>query len=102
MREFIQAKRAEVALLCQRFGVQRMYLFGSVVNSEFDVEHSDIDVLVEFADLPDLDRFESYFGLKESLERLFGRPVDIISAVNLRNPYFRERVLQTREELYAA
>lgn len=62
-------------------------------------QHSDIDVLVEFTDL---DRFELYFGLKDGFEQLFDRPVDIVGIAGLRNPYFREQVLQTREELYAA
>jgi predicted nucleotidyltransferase len=79
-----------------------MDLFGSAVGSTIDIEHSDIDVLVEFADLSNVDRFDSYFGLKEDLEQLFGRPVDLVSSAGLRNPYFRQQVLQTREELYAA
>ncbi len=42
------------------------------------------------------------FGLKEGLERLLGRAVDVVSAMSIRNPYFRDRVMQTREPLYAA
>lgn len=39
---------------------------------------------------------------RDTLEDLFGRSVDLVSPNALRNPYFAERVEQTREELYAA
>jgi hypothetical protein len=35
------------------------------------------------------------------LETLFGRPVDLVTAVSLENPYFRERVLAERQLVYA-
>ena len=40
--------------------------------------------------------------MKEGLERILGRPVDVVSATSIRNPYFRERAMRTRELLYAA
>lgn len=60
-----------------------------------------MDFLLEFReDVPD--SFAAYFGLKEALERLLGRQVDLVMPKALRNPYFAETVEQTREELYAA
>lgn len=44
----------------------------------------------------------TYFDLKESLEQILGRPVDVVSATSIRNPYFRDQVMRTREKLYAA
>jgi hypothetical protein len=38
----------------------------------------------------------------ENLERLFGRPVDLVMARAIRNPYFLESVNRTRTVLYAA
>ncbi|CAL9674808.1 hypothetical protein SUDANB95_07757 [Actinosynnema sp. ALI-1.44] len=48
------------------------------------------------------DYFGSYFALKEGLERIFARPVDLVSGSSIRNPYFRQRVMETGEQLYAA
>jgi len=45
---------------------------------------------VEFEDQPGRDRFGSCFALKEGLERIFGRPVDLVVNSTLRNPYFRD------------
>jgi predicted nucleotidyltransferase len=42
------------------------------------------------------------FGLLESLVRLMGRPVDLVVASAIKNPYFRQSVEQTRALLYAA
>ncbi|NHD16751.1 MULTISPECIES: nucleotidyltransferase domain-containing protein [unclassified Actinopolyspora] len=102
MHELIEEKRQEIEELCSMLSVRRLDLFGSAVDGSFDAVSSDVDVLVEFEAGPDFDHFGAYFGLKEGLERILGRPVDVVSSSSLRNPYFRQRVLETREELYAA
>ena len=43
-----------------------------------------------------------YFEIKEALETLFGRPVDLVIPSAIENPYFRESVDETRTLLYAA
>ena len=45
---------------------------------------------------------DAYFGLKEELERLFGRPVDLVSLASLSNPYFIREIEASRRLLYAA
>ncbi|XVS63805.1 nucleotidyltransferase family protein [Actinosynnema sp. CA-299493] len=102
MHEIITARSSEVGDLCRTLGVRRLDVFGSAVGDSFDVVSSDVDVLVEFDAGPGFDYFDSYFALKEGLERIFGRPVDLVSGSSIRNPYFRQRVMETREQLYAA
>ncbi|MEJ2854676.1 MULTISPECIES: nucleotidyltransferase family protein [unclassified Saccharothrix] len=102
MHEVIRARLSEVEDLCRALGVRRLDVFGSAVGDSFDVVSSDVDVLVEFDAGPGFDYFGSYFALKEGLERLFDRPVDLVSGSSIRNPYFRQRVMETREQLYAA
>jgi predicted nucleotidyltransferase len=99
----IEARRAEIQVLCRGLGIRRLDVFGSAVGNSFDVDTSDVDVLVEFDDArTGFDYFGTYFALKEGLERLLGRAVDVVSVTSIRNPYFRERVMQTRQPLYAA
>lgn len=90
-----------IAELCQRFHVRRLSIFGSAVTSAFDPETSDVDFLVEFDDGA-TDLFGAYFDLKEALETLLGRPVDLVTPKSLENPYFAESVERTRRDLYAA
>ena len=44
----------------------------------------------------------AYFALREQLEALFARPVDLVTPPGLENPYFRQRVEQEKTLLYAA
>ena len=98
----IEEHRAELAELCRRHHVLRLAVFGSATRDDFDAERSDLDFLVDFEPLPPGGYADAFFGLLESLERLFGRPVDLVVASAIRNPYFRESVLTTQELLYAA
>lgn len=93
--------RDAIADLCRQFGVRRLSVFGSAVTDRFDPERSDVDFLVEFAK-GSPNSFDTYFGFKEALEELLGRPVDLVEPVALENPYFAASVRETAEELYAA
>jgi predicted nucleotidyltransferase len=44
----VDEKEEAVAVLCRRFGVRRLELFGSAVKGTFDPGTSDLDFLVEF------------------------------------------------------
>ncbi len=98
----IALHREELQVLCRRFHVRRLDVFGSAARSDFDPARSDIDLLVEFEPMRPGAYVDAYFGLKEELEQLFGRPVDLISAASIRNPYFRQSVERTKALLYAA
>lgn len=92
----------EVVALCRRFGVRRLDVFGSAVSGAFDATRSDVDFLVEFDPPEGVSRFDAFFGLKESLEEVLGRPVDLVDPSALDNPYFAAEVATTRRALYAA
>ncbi len=94
--------RDDVVALCRGFRVRRLDVFGSASSGEFDAERSDIDFLVEFELPAGASRFDAFFGLKEGLEAILGRPVDLVDPSALDNPYFAAMVEQTRQELYAA
>jgi predicted nucleotidyltransferase len=98
----VEDRVEEVKQICRRHGVERLDLFGSAAREGFDVEGSDLDFVVSFErrDPPEL--FDRYFGLKEDLEELFGRGVDLVmeGAVG-KNPRFAESVAETRVPLYA-
>ncbi len=86
--------------LCRRHHVRQLDLFGSALTDRFDPERSDLDVLVEFDDLPPGAYADAYFGLKQDLESLFGRDVDIVTNSALENPYFRRAVEAHRQTLF--
>ena len=103
MHAFISDNTAELGRICQSFKVRRLEIFGSAAEGPFDTERSDIDLLVEF--LPDADLgpwMARFFDLKQALEELFGRSVDLVMSSAMRNPWFMREVNRTRRLLYAA
>jgi predicted nucleotidyltransferase len=69
--------------------VRSLDLFGSVARGEAKPE-SDVDLLVEFEEVPG---FVGYLRLRNRLQEILGRPVDLVMASGLR-PRIRERVLR--------
>jgi predicted nucleotidyltransferase len=98
----VEAALPEIRELCRRLGVARLDLFGSASGPEPAENPGDVDVLVEFASVPQAELFSTYFALKKGLEAILQRPVDVVSMNRLENPYVRRSVLAQREELYAA
>ena len=92
----------ELAELCRWHHVERLEVFGSATAGNFNPDTSDIDFLVEFNEPVAGRRFETHFELTESLESLFGRPVDLIVYSNVENPYFRASVDQTQKPIFEA
>ena len=93
--------RDAIARVCRAYGVSRLQLFGSATSELFDNERSDVDFLIEF--LPSAgDPFAAYFGVKESLETLVGREVDLVMASAVRNPHFAASANRSAEDVYAA
>jgi predicted nucleotidyltransferase len=102
MHPAIARCRDEIAELCRRYHVQRLELFGSATGERFDADRSDVDFLVEFEPLAEGQHADTYFGLRESLESLLARPVDLVMTQAIRNRYFLEAIQPTRTLLYAA
>jgi predicted nucleotidyltransferase len=92
--------REPLTNICQRFRVERIYLFGSAADGRFDSERSDLDFLVTLEEQPPGEYADNYLGLAQALEKLFGRPADLVTERSIRNPYFRETVFGTRQLLY--
>ncbi|NTV39147.1 MAG: hypothetical protein HGA51_04210 [Demequinaceae bacterium] len=91
----------DIARACARHGVRRLRAFGSVLTDRFDVNTSDVDFLVDFE--PGVEHlFDAYFGLREDLETLLGRDVDLVMAAAVRNPHFAASVFDSALEVYAA
>lgn len=95
-------RAADLHQLCVRFHVLRLGLFGSAATANDFDKASDLDFIVEFQQIPIADYADAYFGLHESLEELFGRPIDLVVESAIKNPYFRQAVEETRTSLYAA
>lgn len=102
MHSLIAGKLSEIEHLCRRHHVERLDLFGSATGERFDPESSDVDFLVRFLPLEGRAYPDAFFGLLQDLECLLGRPVDLVSAPRIENPYLRRSIEQSRETLFVA
>jgi predicted nucleotidyltransferase len=103
MLAVVEQKQPELATLCRKHSVRTLELFGSAATADaFDPERSDLDFLIEFALDDARGPADQYFGLREDLQRLFQRDVDLVTVRSLRNPYFIRSVNRTRRLLYAS
>ncbi len=97
--EDIQKIKPEIDRICRRLPVRRLGLFGSVLTQEFSPS-SDVDVLVDFDSGEDIDLFDKYFDLKEQLDGLFKRDVDLVVDKKFKNPVLRKSIERTRTFIY--
>ncbi|MGH9787541.1 MAG: nucleotidyltransferase family protein [Candidatus Acidiferrales bacterium] len=101
MTYLFEQHRAQLEALCRSYGVRRLEVFGSAATGLTRSEEGDLDFLVEFQPLPPGGYADAYFGLLESLEALYERPVDLVVPSAIRNPFFLQSVERTRALLYA-
>ncbi|MFW6119245.1 MAG: nucleotidyltransferase family protein [Planctomycetota bacterium] len=96
----LQVDRDRLAEVCERYGVERLEVFGSFTRGEAEAE-SDLDVLVSFR--PGARGGLEFVGLQQELEELFGRPVDLLTRKSVErspNKYFRRFALSQTEPIY--
>lgn len=95
----IDVNKEKLIELCNKHMVKELYLFGSILTEKFN-DSSDIDLLIQFNQIELLDYFDNYMELKEELEQLFHRPVDLVENQAIRNPIFRKVVEREKQLIY--
>ena len=78
--------------LCQRFGVERLELFGSAAKGSFDPASSDFDFIARFRNPTEPGYCSRFCGFAEAAEALLGHSVDLLTERMISNPYFREDI----------
>ncbi len=94
----IPVPREQIAVICRRYHIRTLALFGSVLRDDFTAE-SDVDVLVEF----EPGRTPGFFTLarieRELSPLLGGRKVDVRTPQDL-SRYFRSEVVNSAYPVY--
>ena len=103
MKEQLSIPGERLAEFCQRWSITALALFGSALREDFHPD-SDVDVLVSFSE----DAHHSLFDMvhmQEELQRILGRPVDLVSrrAIEKSRNYLRRRaILESAEVVYGS
>ena len=95
----IHENKNEIIALCDKYCVDELYAFGSVLKDSFTKE-SDVDLLVRFGDVNLFDYFDNYMDFKESLEKLFNRTVDLVEIQTLKNPILKRSINNEKTLIY--
>ncbi len=98
MHRLIDQHRAEIALMCRRYGVRRLEVFGSAARAEdFDPAASDADFLVDFEPEGERNPLAQFFGFAAALKGLLGCPVDLVEPGAVQNPFILADINRARE-----
>jgi predicted nucleotidyltransferase len=95
----IQPHLEAIKELCQLHNVAKLYVFGSAVKGTFTTS-SDIDLVVDFKEINLKDYADNYFNLKEELELVLDRKIDLLEEQGIRNPFLRTQIDKEKELIY--
>lgn len=90
---------SRIKKLCKKHKVRTLSAFGSVTRDDF-TNDSDIDFVVDFEESDPFKYTDLYFQLKEKLELLLKRPIDLVEERGIRNPFFRKELDETKIQIY--
>ena len=85
--------------LCEQYKVKNFSVFGSVLTDNFSSE-SDIDFVVDFEENDPLEYTDLSFQLKDKLEHLLKRQIDLIEERGIKNSFFRKEIDESKVVLY--
>ena len=100
MHEAIALHLPAICVLCGEFGVKRLELFGSAMRTDFSLDRSDIDFLIEWHD--GTAHLERWWGLLQALRVLLGRDVDLIDETSIRNWRLRRAIAAGARQVIVA
>ena len=96
----ISAKNLErIKALCKKYKVKNFSVFGSVLTDKFS-QSSDIDFIVDFEEKDPLKYTDLYFQLKDKLQEIFKRQIDLIEERGIKNTIFRKEIDQSKVVIY--
>jgi predicted nucleotidyltransferase len=102
MIAILEDKREAVAALCRRYGVARLYVFGSALREDYRPGKSDVDFLVEFGSMDGHSKAHAYFDMLDELRELLGTEVHLVMAGAVKNRYIARDIECSKEMLFAA
>jgi predicted nucleotidyltransferase len=100
LKNGIFLKYDDVVYLCKKYRINELSIFGSSIRDDF-TQNSDIDILVSFNQNSEITLFDM-MELEKEFSQLLNRDVDIVEKESLKNPIRKDRILSTREIIYAA
>ena len=102
IKDLLKNRDNDFIALCKNHRVKQIYVFGSSVTENFDSSESNIKLLVEIDEPDPEERSEKILSLWDKLEAFFKRKVVLLTNPNIRNPYLRQSVNESKVLIYDA
>ena len=100
----VKNKLPQIAALCKKYQMAKLWLFGSALEPDRFGPDSDVDFLYVEDDggsyNPDYDYVANWSDLLDELRILLEREVQLITYYSIRNPYFKASVDATKKLIY--
>lgn len=90
---------AQIKQICKEHRVKKISVFGSALTDNFS-DNSDFDFVVDFEESDPIKYTDLYFQLKEKLEEILKRRVDLIEERGIRNSFFRKEIDDSKLVIY--
>ncbi len=102
MSVLIVEKLDEITAACRRYGIVRLFVFGSALREDFSPGKSDIDLLAEFGPLEVTKRFHVYLDAREAFRNIFQAGVDLVMQGAVKNKVIAREIDRTKKLVYGA
>lgn len=89
----------QIKQVCKEYKVKKFSVFGSVLTNNFSTD-SDIDFVVDFNENDPIKYTDLYFQLKDKLEQILNRPVDLIEERGIKNSFFKKEIDKSKVVIY--
>lgn len=96
---FLNNYLSSITALCEKHKVKKLFAFGSVLTNKF-TDKSDIDLVVDFENIPVEDYADNYFSLKDALSAILHRDIDLLEDKAIRNPILRRNIDNSKLLIY--
>ena len=88
LKEILEILRQQIPILTERYGVEKLEVFGSYVRAE-QKKDSDLDILVTFKEVPSL---LTFIAIENYLSDMLGIKVDLVMKDSLK-PKIGQQIL---------
>jgi hypothetical protein len=95
----IEKNIEKIRALCKQHKVSSLFVFGSVLTKKFNAQ-SDIDFVVDFKDVELKQYADNYYDLKDALENIFQRNVDLLEQKAIKNPFLKQSIDNSKQLIY--
>jgi uncharacterized protein len=92
----ISTKR--IAELCVQYGVAKLDVFGSAATTSNAA--NDYDFVVELEHDEFVSKARRWIGFADGLEKILGKPVDLVSPASMKNSFFSDSVKASQKSIY--